>query len=66
MGLLSRPKKRLRGSLRNVFEYLMGKSKEGETRLFSVVSSDKKRDNGHKLKDKAILFKYTKKTLLLV
>lgn len=49
---------RFRGNLTNVFEYLMEKGKESGTKLFSVVSHDRKRDDGHKLK--GILFKCKK------
>lgn len=37
------------GDLTSVYKYLMGKKRDGG-RLFSVASSDRTRDNGHKLK----------------
>jgi len=43
-------KKRLRGDLRNASKSLQGGCQEDGARLFSVVPSDRTRDNGHKLK----------------
>jgi len=36
--------------LNKVYKYLKGGCEEEEARLFSVVSSERRRDNGHKLK----------------
>jgi len=49
LGLFSLDMRKLRGNLIHVYKYLTRGSKEG-ARLFSVVSSDRKRGNRHKLK----------------
>ncbi|KAK4831148.1 hypothetical protein QYF61_015451 [Mycteria americana] len=50
LGQFSLKKRRLRGDLINVYEYLRQDSKEDGARLFSGVPSDKTKGNGHKVK----------------
>lgn len=50
VGLFSLEKRRLRGYLSNIYKYLIGESKEEGARFFSVVYTNRTRQNVHKLK----------------
>ena len=58
LGLFNLEKRRLRRSLVTVYKYLKSRNQVDGTRLFSVVCSNRKRDNRRKTGTREIPFKH--------
>lgn len=54
-GIVQAGEEKAQGDLISVCKYLMGDNEEKRSRLFSVVSSNRTRGNGHKLKHRTRL-----------
>lgn len=54
LGLLSLEKRKLSGDLNNAYKYRQGRCQDDGDRLFSVVTTDRTRHRGNKLKHRRV------------
>lgn len=63
LGLFTLEKRKLKENLINVYEYLVDECQEVGAKFFPVVSSNRKRNNGHKLEHRTFHVNVWKKNL---